>query len=569
MLGMNQNVKQLKIDIEEFLKHQNESYKDLLKKMKDDEDRRKLEEEEDEERRKKLARDLHLLELEAEENRMRQKQEILQMLDGDMLELNKMKDQVLLLVGKQKKIKKNRRRRRQLPTIVEEDIEEEEEEEEEEADIADLMSRTNSLLSNIDHNENKILALRDDLDTGDDVMDDVRSLEDDIIKQSKTVQQLTQETDKLYDEEEKLLQLKNREAQDVEQRKKSARQSCMDLKSKYGDLILATEKIIDEQRDVGEIYKHLEDIGEPEIVELEQLMKGTLKYEQSLLDIQRSNERSFETDNVDDLEKHLDALREMFPEKKTECEDLQLKTKKLYNEAVLRLKEKQKNDNDKEKEKDTERLKSLEDNAKSLKSRHNDLELQLKLNNDDNLEDSKNKANDLEKLLNQKEVLQSIESNLNTISDGFQDWKDFQWTEEEEMELNKYGMISSLSIPSFPAGLIKDPALLQQIQNRIKKLQELRRRLAEEEQRMKEGNQLLEEMERAQRERELARLADQSKNWIHDFVPRGTVEFGSQPSFKSDFTVDPEEARAAAASRRASRRQSRESSVTPVETIGR
>ena len=108
MMGMNQNVKQLKIDIEEFLKHQSESYKDLLRKMKEEEDKRRLEDEEEEERRKRMARELHLLDLEAEENRLRQKQEILQMLDGDMLELNKMKDQVLLLVGKQKRDDKYR-----------------------------------------------------------------------------------------------------------------------------------------------------------------------------------------------------------------------------------------------------------------------------------------------------------------------------------------------------------------------------------------------------------------------------------------------------------------------------
>ena len=76
MLGLNQNVQQLKIDIEEFLKHQDESYRHLLKNMKDEEDRRKREEEEEEEKRRKLARNLHLLELEAEENRLRQKQEI-------------------------------------------------------------------------------------------------------------------------------------------------------------------------------------------------------------------------------------------------------------------------------------------------------------------------------------------------------------------------------------------------------------------------------------------------------------------------------------------------------------
>ena len=286
MMGMNQNVKQLKIDIEEFLKHQSESYKDLLRKMKEEEDRRRLEDEEEEERRKRMARELHLLDLEAEENRLRQKQEILQMLDGDMLELNKMKDQVLLLVGKQKKIKKIRRKRRQLPTILEEDGEEEGEED---ADLSDLMSRTSSLLSNIDDNENKILALKSDVDGEEDLMSEVRSLEDDIIKQSKTVEELTQATNKLYDDEDKLLQQKLRNDQEMEQRKGAAEQNLLDIKDKYGNLITATAKIIEQQRDVGEIYRHL-DSGLTLSEELELLLRETLQYEQSVLDILSSTQ---------------------------------------------------------------------------------------------------------------------------------------------------------------------------------------------------------------------------------------------------------------------------------------
>lgn len=257
----------------------------------------------------------------------------------------------------------------------------------------------------------------------------------------------------------------------------------------------------------------------------------------------------------------------MYPEAELQCGDFKTQTEKLYSTALHKLREKQKTEADQTK--DDEKLKALEDNTKNLLTRHNDLELQLRPNDDDNLDDAKTKADELEKLLRQKEILQSIESNLTDISDDFQRWQAFQWSEEEEGELNKYGMISSLSIPSFPAGLIKDPALLQQIQARLEKLKELRRRVEAEEQRMREVNLALEEMEKAQRERELRRLADQSKNWIADFVPTGSAMFGSQPTFRSDFTVDPEEARAAAASRRASRIQSRESSVTPLETIGK
>ena len=287
MLGLDQNVQQLKIDIEEFLKHQNESYRDLLKNMKDEENRRKREEEEEEEKRRKLAKSLHLLELEAEENRLRQKQEILQMLDGDMLELSKMKDQVLLLAGKQKKIKKIRRKRRQLPTILEE------EGEGDDADLDDLVDRTNNLLGDIDENENKLLAIKGEVDGADPdgLMTNVRSLEDDIIKQSKTVDELTRTTNRLYDEEEKLLQQQNMENENFKDRKEKALQKSVVMAKKYGQLILDTEKIIEKQNDVDEIYRHLEkNVDQKDLTELHQLQANTRQYKQSLVDIQSSVE---------------------------------------------------------------------------------------------------------------------------------------------------------------------------------------------------------------------------------------------------------------------------------------
>ena len=286
MLGLNQNVQQLKIDIEEFLKHQNESYRDLLKNMKDEENRRKLEEEEEEEKRRRLAKSLHLLELEAEENRLRQHQEILQMLDGDMLELSKMKDQVLILAGKQKKIRKIRRKRRQLPTIKEE------EGEGDDADLDDLMDRTNDLLGDIDDNENKILAIKSEVEgtDPDSLMNNVRSLEDDIIKQSRTVDELTRTTNRLYDEEEKLLQQQNKENEDLKDRKDKALERSVDMAKKYGQLIMDTEKIIEKQNDVGEIYKHLDIVDHEDVTELQQLQENTRQYKQSLVDIQASVE---------------------------------------------------------------------------------------------------------------------------------------------------------------------------------------------------------------------------------------------------------------------------------------
>ena len=172
----------------------------------------------------------------------------------------------------------------------------------------------------------------------------------------------------------------------------------------------------------------------------------------------KHSSRHLDSDNSDDLLSLVEKVSSMYPEAELQCRDFKTQTENLYSRALDKLKEKQKSEADQTK--DDEKLKVLEDNAKNLLTRHTELELQLKPSDDDNLEDAKTKADELEKLRRQKELLESIESNLTDISDDFQSWHDFQWSEEEERELNKYGMISSLSIPSFPACLIKDPALL-------------------------------------------------------------------------------------------------------------
>merc|ERR1719369_1303630 len=129
-------------------------------------------------------------------------------------------------------------------------------------------------------------------------------------------------------------------------------------------------------------------------------------------------------------------------------------------------------------------------------------------------------------------------------------------------------MISSLTMPSFPLGLIKDPELLAVIQKRHAELLEIRKQLERDSMKMQEICEAIEEMEKRQREAELRRISEQSKEWIKDFVPSGPAEFGAEPTFKSDFHIDPEEARAAAASRKASRMQSRESSIPRLEDLG-
>ena len=62
------------------------------------------------------------------------------------------------------------------------------------------------------------------------------------------------------------------------------------MAKKYGQLILDTEKIIEKQNDVDEIYQHLDNVDHQDMIELKQLQANTRQYKQSLKDIQSSVE---------------------------------------------------------------------------------------------------------------------------------------------------------------------------------------------------------------------------------------------------------------------------------------
>ena len=123
------------------------------------------------------------------------------MLDGDMIELHKMKDKVLVLVDKQKKIKGVRQKRRELYTIREE------EETENDSDIKTLMNKTSRLFSFLADDENKVITLKGKVASmnPDEVSDEVKDIENEIINKSKQIQEISEETDILYDIEQKLL----------------------------------------------------------------------------------------------------------------------------------------------------------------------------------------------------------------------------------------------------------------------------------------------------------------------------------------------------------------------------
>ena len=160
---------------------------------------------EEEERKKDLSdiktKELSPLELEAEESRMKQRQEMLHMLDGDMTDLHNMKDQVLVVVDKQKKIKGVVQKRLELHPIREE------EQAGNDSDIKTLMNRTSTLFSCLADDENKVLTLKGKIASmnPDELSDEVRDIKTEIINKSKQIQELSEETDIMYDKEQKLL----------------------------------------------------------------------------------------------------------------------------------------------------------------------------------------------------------------------------------------------------------------------------------------------------------------------------------------------------------------------------
>ena len=123
-------------------------------------------------------------------------------------------------------------------------------------------------------------------------------------------------------------------------------------------------------------------------------------------------------------------------------------------------------------------LEKLKDEAGNAASRQWDLERDLnKTTNDVDEEEKARRLAELEALMKQKDDLAAIERSLDETTGKMTEWKEFAWTEEQEAELQQYGMISSLANPSFPLHLIKDPDLLALIMKRRQELLETAREL--------------------------------------------------------------------------------------------
>jgi len=611
------DVGQLKIDIDQFQLNQKQRYEALMKKelaeeaeqkrkeleednrrkneediiavenarrLKEDQQQRMRElgdEQDENEKRRKQAELKSLrdeLDREAEENRLRQKQEIMNILEGDNVEILKMKDQVLVLVDKQEKIGHIRRKRRELYTIPED------EETRDELEMNGLVEKTAELYNALLSNEKQMYKLKDDVKQKDykELMNDVMYVETDVTIQSKTLKNISIDTDDIYKKHELMLNegLKQR-GMDT---KKQELLNYLDedivklnkIKTEIKNVRSSQENIgniIDQRRKIFPVGKEKEMSDD---AELNSLMERTSKLYDSTqkmcMDISNMEAEIESTDPVILLthlttaKREIEAISEILTALKEDTNKCLEIHEKLFKQGI-----KQKDDEEKAKkqmQEDADSLNKLKNDAENIAVKQMDLEAELKRTCKEDEVEKGRRLTELEKLKQQQNELSNIEKSLDETSEKYEEWKDFQWTEAEESELIKYGMISSLAMPSFPLGLIKDPALLAAIQKRHAELLDLRKSLKKDAMRMQEICEALEEMERRQREAELRRICEQSKEWIKDFVPSGPAEFGTEPVFRSDFHMDPEEARARAASRKASRLQSRESSVTPLEDIG-
>merc|ERR1711892_684960 len=345
-------------------------------------------------------------------------------------------------------------------------------------------------------------------------------------------------------------------------------------KEKLQELQVGIKRLKSKQDNIADIIKqtrNLVSMGEEKMaaddMELKNIVNGTIHLKDSVNKIQdevKTIESEIKSKDPVILLSHLTSVEsdtwadiEVLGKLKQETDNCLEKHKEMLRQGI-----KQKEDEEnarRQLQEDGDSLNKLKNDAQIISGKQKDLESELKKSCEDD-EEEKRRLAELEKLLQQQKDLLEVEKSLEDTATKYEEWRDFQWTPEEESMFQKYGMVSSLSMPSFPLGLIKDPALLAAIQKRHSDLLELRKQLRLDSIRMQEICEALEEMERQQREAELRRISAQSREWIKDFIPSGPAEFGAEPSFKSDFHIDPEEARAAAASRKASRMQSRESS---------
>lgn len=591
-------LERLQEDTKEFTRNMNEQYSQLMDSNKaareeEEAEQRRLEEEErlrreaeEAERLRKENEEKERLRLEAElkqqaaENLKKQKEEMMESFNCNLTQLQKMKVVAQRVKDKQNDIEKIQLKRRTLYTIPEE------EEAAENIGLKKLVDRTSKTIDAITEGELELKRLKTMLPKTDDpstLAKKMSVIEKSMKKEVSNLGVEEQETEDMFKRSSKLLE----EAEEIAEEERKKREADLDqeaqenIKKQREEILECFNKDFEEvdkmkdlvsrlkekQEDIDQIQRKrrkLYTIQEEDEIEEKQLLMDLVVRTSGMLDslIESENELNIlksrlPTQDPEILLKDLVELEKNMMIKSQTLGDIQLETDNIHNkstqllEAGLNCIEEGESDK-KDMQLDSDELARLAREAEEQRKRMQgitDAEL---------AEEARRRQRELDEL---EAAMRRTEEELNT-------WKDFTWTETEETEMNKYGMISALAMPSFPLSLIKDKELLKKIMTRREEIRRIHREVVKEAKRMVEVMAAIEEMEQKQRENELKRLAAQAKEWTQDPIPYGGAMFGASPSFKSDFTMDPEEARERARSRKASRMNSREPSVAPVEAIG-
>ena len=212
-------------------------------------------------------------------------------------------------------------------------------------------------------------------------------------------------------------------------------------------------------------------------------------------------------------------------------------TEHCHNKHAQRLEEGLRKQREEEAERtqlvrDEASLGQLKADTDAVKWRQNKMQLELEAAMARTPAEMTDKDRELEVLAAQRKHMEVLEADIFNTAKGLENWKAFAWPEEIESEMNRYGMVGSLSMPAFPEHLLRNPALQAAIAARREELRQLREKLAREAQRMTEICAALAEMEERRQEAELRRMAEQALVWSRDLVPLGPAEFGTVPAFR-------------------------------------
>ena len=305
--------------------------------------------------------------------------------------------------------------------------------------------------------------------------------------------------------------------------------------------------LVDKQKNIGTIKskrRKLYTIPEENEIEDEEELKDLLDRTSQMFNTLSSSEKEIESlrqeldnclpadvlDKVVQFEQRLGLTAselDLLSSDMDRCNDRHLKMladgeKALEEEALRQQKLKE----------DEERLNKMKGEIDMMKFKDIQLRKNIATSSAKTEEEKSENDKDLSLLQNKKSDLSELENSIFDTSQDFEKWKDFTWNEEEETEMNRFGMVGSTSMPTFPEFLIQNPALREKIEARRMEMKRLQENIKKEAARMKEISEVLDEMDRKRREAELRRLAEQSMEWTQDYIPSGSAEFGAMPVFR-------------------------------------